>query len=65
MEQDRLGHYFDEILGIEDVRYFQVFLLNSYISERDDRAGKPAINLEISSLRQMAIYYELISSKED
>lgn len=65
MEKGRFGHYVDDILGTEDVRYFRVFLLNPDVSEREDRAGKPVINLEISSLRQMAIYYELNSSKED
>lgn len=65
MEKGRLGHYIDDILGTENVRYFRIFLLNPNVSERKDRAGKPVINLEISSLRQLAIYYELNSSIDD
>ncbi|MGJ0629983.1 hypothetical protein [Xenorhabdus bovienii] len=65
MEKGRFGHYVDELLETENVRYFRVFLLNPDVSEREDRAGKSVINLEISSLRQLAIYYELNSSKED
>lgn len=64
MDKGRLGHYVEEILATENVRYFRVFLLNPDVSERKDRAGKPVINLEISSLRQLAIYYELNLSKE-
>ncbi|WP_459176862.1 hypothetical protein [Ewingella americana] len=65
MEKGRFGHYVDDILGTENVRYFRVFLLNPEVSERKDRAGKLVINLEISSLRQLAIYYELNSNTED
>ncbi|WP_426761719.1 hypothetical protein ACP6EW_12435 [Hafnia paralvei] len=63
MYKGRFGHYVEEILATENVRYFRVFLLNPDVSERKDRAGKPVINLEISSLRQLAIYYELSSSE--
>lgn len=64
MDKGRFGHYVEEILATENVRYFRVFLLNPDVSERKDRAGKPVINLEISSQRQLAIYYELNHSKE-
>ncbi|WP_350306943.1 hypothetical protein [Photorhabdus viridis] len=50
MEKGRFGHYVDELLETENVGYFRVFLLNPDVSEREDRAGKPVINLEISSL---------------
>jgi len=59
------GHYVDEILNTENIRYFRVFLLNPMVSERTNSAGVSVINLEISKLRQLAIYYELNSSKED
>lgn len=64
MEKGRFGHYVDEILDTKNVRYFRVFLLNPDVSERKDRTGKSVINLEISNLRQLAIYYELNSSAE-
>lgn len=65
MAKGRFGHYIDEILDTENVRYFRVFLLNPVVSERENSAGKSVINLEISKLRQLAIYYELNSSKAD
>ena len=65
MEIGRFSHYIDEILSTENVRYFRVFLLNPEVSEKKDRTGKPVINLEISSLRQLAIYYELSSSEDN
>ena len=65
MEKGRFSHYIDEILSTENVRYFRVFLLNPEVSEKKDRAGKSVINLEVSSLRQLAIYYELNSSEDN
>lgn len=65
MEKGRFGHYVDDILDTENVRYFRVFLLNPDISERKDRTGKPVINLEISNLRQLAIYCELNASNDE
>ncbi|AHW95845.1 hypothetical protein [Enterobacter asburiae] len=65
MEKGRISHYIDEILSTENVRYFRVFLLNPEVSEKKDRTGKPVINLEISSLQQLAIYYELDSSEDN
>lgn len=59
------GHYVDEILKTDNVRYFRVFLLNPIFSERTNSAGVSVIDLEISNLRQLAIYYELNSSKDD
>ncbi|CAM3781398.1 hypothetical protein [Rahnella victoriana] len=64
MDKGRFGHYIEEILATENVRYFRVFLLNPDVSERKDHVGKSVINLEISSLRQLAIYYEINHSKE-
>ncbi|HFN3649824.1 MULTISPECIES: hypothetical protein [Enterobacter cloacae complex] len=65
MEKERFSHYIDEILSTGNVRYFRVFLLNPEVSEKKDRVGNPVINLEISSLRQLAIYYELNSSEDN
>lgn len=59
------GHYVDEILKTDNVRYFRVFLLNPIFSEKTNSAGVSVIDLEISNLRQLAIYYELNSSKDD
>jgi len=59
MAKGRFGHYIDEILETENVRYFRVFLLNPVVTERENSTGKSVINLEISKLRQLAIYYEL------
>jgi len=63
MAKGRFGHYIDEILDTENVRYFRIFLLNPVVSERENSAGISVINLEISKLRQLAIYYELNSSR--
>ncbi|MEO5523425.1 hypothetical protein ABI309_11640 [Citrobacter youngae] len=65
MEKGRFGNYIDDILETENVRYFRVFLLNPEVSEKKDRTGKPVINIEISNLRQLAIYYELNSSEDN
>ncbi|EEG9878450.1 hypothetical protein AAET24_003992 [Salmonella enterica] len=65
MSKGGFGHYVDEILNTENVRYFRVFLLNPIASERKNSTGQSVINLEILKLRQLAIYYELNSSKED
>ncbi|MBZ6976203.1 hypothetical protein JJJ10_09900 [Klebsiella grimontii] len=65
MAKGRFGHYIDEILDTKNVRYFRIFLLNPVVSERENSTGKSVINLEISKLRQLAIYYELNSSRED
>lgn len=65
MATGRFGHYVDEILSTENVRYFRVFLLDPTVSERENSSGKSVINLGIVRLRQLAIYYELNSSKED
>ena len=65
MAKGGFSHYVDEILKTENVRYFRIFLLNPFISEKENSVGKPVINLEISKLRQLAIYYELNSKTED
>lgn len=65
MAQGRTGHYVDEILNTPNVRYFRVFLLAPAVSEKKNRAGQTVINLEILTLRQLAIYYELNSSTDD
>ena len=65
MAKGRFGHYVDEILDTENVRYLRIFLLNPVVTERANSTGNSVINLEISTLRQLAIYYELNSSRED
>ncbi len=65
MAKGGISNYVDEILNTENVRYFRIFLLNPVVSEKENSKGNPTINLEISKLRQLAIYYELNSSKED
>jgi hypothetical protein len=65
MKQGGSAHYIDEILNTQNVRYFRIFLLNPTISENKNNEGAPVINLEISKLRQIAIYYELNSKTED
>ncbi|WP_416414390.1 hypothetical protein [Pantoea sp. App145] len=65
MNASRFGHYVDEILSTADVRYFRIFLLNPIVSEKELNNGKTAINLEITKLRQLAIYYELNTKNED
>ena len=59
MNKGRFKHYINEILNTKNVRYFRLFLLNPSMSEREDSNGRITINLEISNLRQLAIYYEL------
>ena len=59
MNRGRFGHYIDEVLSAEDVKYFQMFLLNPTISKREDVKGEQIINLNISDLRQLVVYYEL------
>lgn len=59
MNKSRFGHYIDEVLKIENVRYFRIFLLNPVVSERADGKGKISVNLNISDLRQLVVYYEL------
>ncbi|MCE0489550.1 hypothetical protein LU196_05710 [Pantoea sp. Mb-10] len=65
MAQGRFGHYIDDILATENVRYFRVFLLNPGVLERETSTGQAVINLEISTLRQLAIYYELDASRKE
>ncbi|OEF85187.1 hypothetical protein [Vibrio splendidus] len=59
MNNGRFGHYIDEVLNTDNVKYFQVFLLNPAISERENAQGNTIINLNITDLRQLVIYYEL------
>jgi hypothetical protein len=42
-----------------------VSFVKSRSLRKKDRAGKPVMNLEISSLQQLAIYYELDSSEDN
>lgn len=64
MNQSRFGHYVDEILCTEDVKYFRIFLLNPRVVEKEINR-KIVINLEIDKLRQLAIYYELKTETVD
>ncbi|HIF5677656.1 hypothetical protein L1D25_13295 [Vibrio parahaemolyticus] len=59
MGSGRFGHYVDEVLNTENVKYFQVFLLNPCVSKRENAQGNTVINLDISDLRQLVVYYEL------
>ncbi len=59
MDSGKTGHYVDEILNTEDVKYFQVFLLNPSASERENAQGETIITLNISDLRQLVVYYKL------
>lgn len=59
MNCGRFGHYVDEVLSTENVKYFQVFLLNPSSSDRENSQGNTIINLHISDLRQLVMFYEL------
>lgn len=65
MNRGGFGHYVDEVLNTPEVRYFRIFLLNPTVKEAKNSAGKEVIELEISKLRQLAIYCELKHSSED
>lgn len=62
MERGRFSHYIDEVLKTPNVRYFKIFLLNPEISENPKFKE---LNLKMSSLRQLAIYFELKTKKSD
>ena len=59
MNNGRFGHYVDEILCTDNVKYFQVFLLCPNISKRENAQGNRIINLNMSDLRQLVVYYKL------
>ena len=65
MNNGRFGHYINEILNTKNVKYFRVFLLNPRISEREDKNGNMIINLKISNLKQLVMYYELNDKTSD
>ncbi len=64
MMAQRGGAYIDEILNTPGEGYFRVFLLNPAVSEKENSRGQPVINLEISALRQIALYHE-VNSRTD
>ncbi|EIO4563822.1 hypothetical protein LQM11_004463 [Vibrio parahaemolyticus] len=65
MNKGKFGHYVDEILSMDNVRYFQLFLLNPTRTERVNNKKQTVVELEITHLRQLAIYYELNSNTLD
>ncbi|MCZ5990014.1 hypothetical protein O4N65_24995, partial [Vibrio parahaemolyticus] len=50
---------------MDNVRYFQLFLLNPTRTERVNNKKQTVVELEITHLRQLAIYYELNSNTLD
>lgn len=59
-----MSNYLHEILETENVRYFRVFLLNPSWSQSINKVGDLVINLHITTVKQLVIFYELNSSKE-
>lgn len=59
-----MSNYLHETLETENVRYFRVFLLNPSRSQRVNKVGEHVIDLHITTVKQLVIFYELNSSKE-